>query len=114
MFAGVFFFFKYNVDKYNLSFVYNSEFRGSGQIFKRVMPLCIINIVLFQVILVGFFAINQKRTHMVLYSGLLLIGAEVVVIVGGYYRYERAKRVKHLTNRERAKMLRAQYEASKS
>jgi uncharacterized membrane protein YidH (DUF202 family) len=79
-----------------------------------VVPLSIINIVLFQVILVGFFAINQKRTQMVLYTGLLLISVEILLIVGGYYRYQREKRIKHLTSRERAKMLKAQYEASKS
>ena len=58
IFAGFFFAFKYNVDKYNLSFVYNSEFRGGGLIFRRVMPLSIFNIVFFQFILVAFFAIK--------------------------------------------------------
>lgn len=47
IFAGVFFSFKYNVDKYNLTFVYNNEFRGRGEIYKLVMPLTILNVVIF-------------------------------------------------------------------
>ena len=35
--ATVFFLFKYYVDKYNLSFVYNCEFRGTGSIKNRVV-----------------------------------------------------------------------------
>lgn len=58
-FAGVFFSFKYNVDKYNLAFVYNNEFRGNGQIFNQVMPLSILNILIFQIILIGYYTINH-------------------------------------------------------
>jgi len=46
VFAGIFFAFKYKVDKYNLSFVYKSEFRARGEIFKRVLPLSIFSLVL--------------------------------------------------------------------
>jgi CTP:phosphocholine cytidylyltransferase-like protein len=42
-----FYFFKYYVDKYNLSFVYNSEFLGFGTLKTRMLPLAIFNIMLF-------------------------------------------------------------------
>jgi len=51
-----FFLFKYFVDKYNLSFVYNTEFLGVGIIKRRVVPLSIFNIIVYQLINVGFFA----------------------------------------------------------
>ena len=80
-FACIFFAFKYNVDKYNLSFVYNSEFRARGEIFKRVVILLIVNIVLIQVILIGFFAINLIHTNLVLWSGLGLVTVELVTVI---------------------------------
>ena len=56
MFAMVFFTFKYYVDKYNLSFNYNTEFHGVGIIKRRVVPLSIFNLIVYQLINVGFFA----------------------------------------------------------
>ena len=56
IFAMTFFLFKYFVDKYNLSFVYNTEFLGVGIIKRRVVPLSIFNIIVYQLINVGFFA----------------------------------------------------------
>lgn len=47
MIGLVFFVFKYSVDKYNLSFVYSSEFKGLGVIYKRVVPLSIFTIFMF-------------------------------------------------------------------
>ena len=47
IFAIVFFMFKYYVDKYNLSFNYNTEFRSVGIIKRRVVPLSIINIIIY-------------------------------------------------------------------
>lgn len=47
MIGFVFFAFKYVVDKYNLSFVYNSEFRGLGVIKKKVINKAIFTIFLF-------------------------------------------------------------------
>lgn len=92
IFAFFFFSFKYNVDKYNLTFVYNSEFRGRGENFKLVMPLSIFNVVLFQIILVGFFAINQVHTQIVLYSGIILVSIEVLVVVLIFKGITRRKR----------------------
>ena len=47
MIAGIFFVFKYSVDKYNLSFVYSTEFKGMGVIYHRVVPLSIFTIFMF-------------------------------------------------------------------
>lgn len=103
IFAGVFFAFKYNVDKYNLSFVYNSEFRGGGQIYKQVMPLSIFNILLFQFILVAYFAIKQPKTDVVLESGLALIAIEVLTILGMYWKLDKQKKKRHFERRALAR-----------
>lgn len=47
IFALFFFAFKYYVDKYNLTFVYNKEFEGSGVIKKNVLPFTIFSIYIF-------------------------------------------------------------------
>ena len=47
IFAMCFFFFKYYVDKYNLSFVYHPEFYGVGIIKRRVVPLTTFNIIVY-------------------------------------------------------------------
>ena len=60
IFAMIFFTFKYYVDKYNLSFVYNAEFQGVGIIKRRVVPLTVLNIIIYQLINVGFFASKAK------------------------------------------------------
>lgn len=73
MVAVSFFMFKYYVDKYNLSFVYNSEFRGTGIIKKRVLPMTIFNVILCQIVNVGFFASKQGQKF-------LWIGVSVIII----------------------------------
>ena len=47
VFGFIFFMFKYNVDKYNLTFVYNREFEGGGIIKKMVMPYMVFSLYLF-------------------------------------------------------------------
>ena len=99
MFAGIFFAFKYNVDKYNLTFVYNSEFRGRGEIYKRVMPLSVLNIVIFQVILIGYFAIRQKKTNWTLFTGIGLVFIEVVAVAITFKRIDSKKKQSHFKHR---------------
>ena len=47
VFAMIFFMFKYYVDKYNLSFNYNTEFRSIGIIKRGVIPRIIFNVIVF-------------------------------------------------------------------
>ena len=47
IFAMGFYMFKYYVDKYNLSFNYNTEFRSVGINKRRVVPLSILNIIIY-------------------------------------------------------------------
>lgn len=47
LFICLFFTFKYWIEKYNLTFVYNREFEGGGVIKKQVLPLMILVIYLF-------------------------------------------------------------------
>jgi ABC-type Fe3+ transport system permease subunit len=48
LFAVPFFFLKYSVDKYNLTFNYRPNFKGSGLIVKRIAPLTIFIILIVQ------------------------------------------------------------------
>ena len=88
LFAIIFFMFKYYVDKYNLSFVYNSEFRGTGVIRKKVIPLSIFNIILVQIVNVGFFAGKQGQGF--LWFGVVVIVLEIIIINIYYWGSKRA------------------------
>ena len=82
VFAMFFFMFKYYVDKYNLSFNYNTEFRSIGIIKGNVVPLLIFNIIIYQFINIGFFAskaLEQGRTY--LYCGLCIVGFELLCLM---------------------------------
>ena len=96
-FAVVFFLFKYYVDKYNLSFVYNSEFRGTGVIRKKVIPLSIFNIIMVQIVNVGFFAGKQGQGF--LWFGVAVIVVELVVIVVYHWSAKRANFLRHQRRR---------------
>lgn len=97
IFAMCFFLFKYYVDKYNMSFVYNSEFRGTGAIRKKVIPLTFLNIILVQVVNVGFFA--GKMGQKFLWFGVAVIMLEILGFVVysaytkvlGYYRHKKRR-----------------------
>ena len=82
MSGGIFFTFKYCVDKYNLSFVYNSEFRGLGKIYERVVPKAVFTIFLFQLINVGFFTTKTPSEHKGTYfwSGVIFIALELFFV----------------------------------
>lgn len=83
MIAGVFFIFKYCVDKYNLSFVYNSEFRGLGLIFRRVVPLSIYTIFMFQLINIGFFSLKTPSKNKKFYVefGFAFMFIELILVL---------------------------------
>jgi len=100
-FCIVFFMFKYYVDKYNLSFVYNSEFQGIGKLKRNVIPLAIFVIILFQAITMGYFAgsisgndpestKHKKKTY--LYFGLLVIFIEIMTCAYVRYKLYRKRR----------------------
>ena len=95
VFAMVFFTFKYYVDKYNLSFVYNPEFQGVGIIKRRVVPLTIFNIIVYQMINVGFFASKaEENGRNFLYVGIIFVAIELLVILAFHMasKIERQKR----------------------
>lgn len=58
--AAPFFWFKYYVDKYNMTFVYNSEFCGVGSIKKQMLPLAIFCIITFQALNFAIIASNMN------------------------------------------------------
>ena len=96
MFGMIFFMVKYYVDKYNLSFVYNTEFHGVGIIKRKVVPLTIFNIVLYQMINVGFFA--SKADHggkNFLYWGFGFVSIEILVICAFHFSSKRARYARH-------------------
>ena len=100
VFAGVFFMFKYFVDKYNLSFEYNTDFNGVCIIKGRVVPLMLFNIILYQLINVGFFASKvESNNKAFLYIGLAWVVFEILVIffiwaIGKRMRYLRHKNMR--------------------
>ena len=72
----LFFFLKYNVDRYNLSYSYKSTFQGLGIIKKSVVNLSFLNIIVSQIINIGFFA--AKMTNH--YDQIIMFGIGLVVI----------------------------------
>jgi len=96
VFAMVFFTFKYYVDKYNLSFVYNTEFHGVGIIKRRVVPLTIFNIIVYQMINVGFFA-SKAKAHgkNYLYVGLTFVTIELLILMAFHLASKRNRYFKH-------------------
>lgn len=100
VFAMIFFMFKYYVDKYNLSFVYNTEFQGMGVIKRRVVPLAIFNVIVYQMINVGFFASKaEKKGKNYLYAGIFIVIIELIGIATFYftakrYRYQSHKKMR--------------------
>lgn len=96
VFAMLFFLFKYYVDKYNLCFVYNTEFHGGGMIKRRVVPLSIFNVILYQLINVGFFASKAKENGTnFLYIGLVFVALECVVVCCFHFSSKRTRYTKH-------------------
>jgi hypothetical protein len=78
IFELMFFFIKYFIDKYNLSFVYNKEFEGGGAIKDVVLPFIIFSVILFQVMNVGFFALTFSTGYLI--GGAVLILVEIIGI----------------------------------
>lgn len=97
VFAMGFFMFKYYVDKYNLSFVYNSEFRGTGVIRKKVIPLSIFNIITVQIVNVGFFASKCGKNY--LWFGMVMIFTEILAIIVYYAHSKRSHFLRHKKKR---------------
>jgi len=60
-FASLFFYIKYNVDKYNLIFVYYKVFESGGKIRKVVTDYMLLNLFLYFVIIVCFFTIKFNQ-----------------------------------------------------
>ena len=96
IFAMIFFTFKYYVDKYNLSFVYVAEFQGVGIIKNKVVTLSILNIIIYQLINVGFFASKaQDFGKNFLYVGLTFIAIELLIIAAFNLATRRTSHLKH-------------------
>lgn len=107
VFAMLFFLFKYYVDKYNLSFVYNTEFHGVGMIKRRVVPLSIFNIIVYQLINVGFFASKAaKNGENFLYVGLAFVALEIAVLSCFHFSSKRSRFSKHRKMRQEQELWR--------
>jgi hypothetical protein len=113
-FACIFFFFKYYVDKYNLSFVYNTEFRGVGIIRKRVVPFSVFNIVVYQLMNVAYFSIKVIEYNITfLVIGSIIIVAEVTGIAFFSIYTGRKRYTKHRNLRENQRRLEQQAEEAR-
>ena len=102
VFAGFFFAGKYFVDKYNLSFVYNCEWQGMGVIKRRVVPLTTFNIILYQIVNVGFFASKAEAKNLnFLYTGVALVAVEIIGLTIFHWSDKSKRRRQHKEMRER-------------
>lgn len=114
MIAGIFFVFKYSVDKYNLSFVYTSEFRGLGIIYKKVVPLIIFTIFMFQIINIGLFTMKTPSEYKNWYfwGGITFVTVELLVVL--IYRTVTAhwKYLEHVQKRQRRQVSRGSVKSS--
>ena len=107
IFAMFFFAFKYFVDKYNISFVYNVEFQGIAVIKKRVVPLMTFNIIVYQVINVGFFvAKTETKGTTYLLLGIAIVIVELLSVIGFYLYNKRQRYAKHKKMRDKQRELR--------
>jgi hypothetical protein len=77
-FAMLFFSFKYYIDKYNLTFVYNKEFEGGGVIKKQVLPFLLFSVYLFQVLNLGYFALIDDGYFK---GGLIFITVQTLLLI---------------------------------
>ena len=101
IFAMCFFSFKYYVDKYNLSFVYSPEFYGVGIIKRRVVPLTTFNIIVYQLINVGFFASKvEENGENFLYFGLCFVVIEILAMLAFHFTTKRNRYRSHKKERD--------------
>ena len=96
-FCMIFFSFKYYVDKYNLSFVYNSEFLGVGQVKRWILPLIVLDMIIFQIITIGYFKGNFKAENLDIYLtvGFCFILFEILVILAYKLKAYRSRKQKY-------------------
>ena len=79
IFAMLFFTFKYYIDKYNLTFVYNKEFEGGGAIKKQVLPFMLFSIYFFQILNMGYFASQFGTGYFK--GGMVFITVESLILI---------------------------------
>jgi hypothetical protein len=105
MIGGVFFIFKYSVDKYNLTFVYNSEFKGLGVIYRRVVPLSIFTIFMFQLINIGLFTTKTptEKKNLYFWGGVGFVVFELMVVLAVSISVNLRKRWRHYNYRQNNK-----------
>lgn len=81
--AVPFFFLKYVVDKYNLSYVYNSSIVGVGTLKKSILPLAVCNVFLLQALNYAILAgkmVDGGKDYLQLGFAVLIV--EIVIYVG--------------------------------
>ena len=72
LFAFFFFWIKYNVDKYNLVFVYFKIFESGGKIRKNTVWYMMFNMVFYLFVMVSFYSLK--------FSSLYLWGGSIIMI----------------------------------
>jgi hypothetical protein len=90
--AVPFFALKYLVDKYNLSFVYNTEFMGVGRIKQKITSLAAFNVLLAQTMITALIIHMMDSSIQQLYVvvGVSTLVLELVLLIA-YTMFNRAK-----------------------
>jgi hypothetical protein len=100
MFAVPFFLFKYYVDKYNLTFVYDSKQHGKGLIARKLMPLTVFGIMFSQVLNASIhLSFLQEKKDKFYQLGLATLIIEISLILV-YKLYKLVLRYSHATKRQ--------------
>jgi hypothetical protein len=94
IFACLFFTFKYFVDKYNLTFVYQKEFEGGGAIKKKVIPYTLFSTYVFQILNLGYFALKFDKRYLIAGGTILILQSVLLCFARGYYIKKRRDKKK--------------------
>ena len=92
VFGFFYFTFKYYIDKYNLTFVYQREFESGGEIKKQVIPLTLISIYIFQLANIGFFTTRFKNFKVCMNLGFDFMLLQTIVLILLYLRQNNKKK----------------------
>jgi hypothetical protein len=82
--AGCWFFaIKHCVDAYNLFFVHKTEVDSSGVLLKSVTSYTLICILFYQVSMIGFFALSDRKMHTFVLFMLFMVSIVMVFVMSG-------------------------------
>lgn len=106
VFAFLFFFFKFYIEKYNLIFVYLKEYEARGKIKHGIIPIQLFTIVLIQVLnYVFFYANNTDGKYLAVGIPYIVIQLICLILFKVYWEKHKIQRDNKLTAKESSNRL---------